>query len=215
MPSVLSTKMLTPAQKNLILHQGFSLVEYNAIQTTPLNKIDQLKNQRFENAIITSQKSVHIIKDLKLNFKQVFCVGKKTQQALEGLDYKVVEVANYGVDLAEIITANYADLNFDFFCGEQRRESIPIKLTKANINFKEHHLYSTSANYKKFDRDFDAILFFSPSAVQSFFHLNPATQAQLICIGKTTAKEASLFSENLLIANTTSIESCIVQLKNC
>ncbi|NGZ89946.1 uroporphyrinogen-III synthase [Psychroflexus maritimus] len=212
MPSVLSTKMLTPAQKNLILNLDFSLVEYNAIQTTPLSEINHLKNQRFENAIITSQKSVKIINELKLDFKQVFCVGKKTQQALQDLGYKVVEVTNYGQDLAEIISTNYAHLSFNFFCGKLRNEAIPNQLKQHQISFTEHQLYETKLNPKKFEREFEAILFFSPSAVRSFFNQNKAQHSQLICIGSTTAQEAKKISKNVHIAKTTSIESCIVKL---
>lgn len=47
MPTVLSTKCLGQTQQNLILNAGWSLVEYNAIQTQQLPNLDDFKKKPF------------------------------------------------------------------------------------------------------------------------------------------------------------------------
>ncbi len=73
-------------------------------------------------------------------------------------------------------------------------------------------MYKTTLNPKKFDRQFDAVLFFSPSGVQSFFSENNIAIGKAICIGKTTASEAKKYTDNVVIANATTVESVIAKV---
>lgn len=212
MPRVLSTKSLSEAQKNLILQAGWSLVTYNAIQTRPLPHLEELKNKKFDNAIVTSQTTVSIVKELNLSFKNLFCVGGKTASKLREAGFNVLEVANYGEDLAKIISTNYSHLSFDFFCGKSRNDALPILLKKQKIKFTEHPLYETISHPKKFESSFDAVLFFSPSGVESYYTNNSFQGERIICIGKTTASAARKVSNQVEIASKTSIESVIVGL---
>ena len=66
-------------------------------------------------------------------------------------------------------------------------------------------------NPMKFHQLFDGILFFSPSGVQSFMVENSMESAMAFCIGETTASEAKKHTENVVIANSTSIESVIAK----
>lgn len=212
MPTVLSTKCLSEAQQNLILQSGWGLVAYNAIQTQQLPNLDDFKKSHFENAIVTSQKTVAILKALQIDLKNAFCVGEKTALKLKEVDYPVVEVANYGKDLAELISTTYGDLKFDFFCGKIRNDELPDLLKKNKVDFTEHHLYKTIHNPKSFDRSFDAILFFSPSGIESYYACNSFQGERIICIGETTASAARKISTQIEIASKTSIESVIVRL---
>lgn len=214
MPTVLSTKCLSEAQQNLILQSGWGLVAYNAIQTHQLPNLDDLKNSHFENAIITSQNTVAILKALQIDLKNAFCVGQKTASKLKEAAYPVVEEANYGKDLAKLISAKYANAQFDFFCGKIRNDELPDLLKKNKIDFTEHHLYETLSHPKSFNRSFDAILFFSPSGVESYYAHNTFQSERIICIGKTTASTAKKITSKIEIASKTSIESVIVRLVN-
>ncbi|WP_127845809.1 uroporphyrinogen-III synthase [Psychroflexus aestuariivivens] len=209
MPSVLSTKILTESQTNLLLNANLSLVQYNAIEIKPLYSPDHFHNVYFENAIVTSQKSVDFIKPAKI--ERCFCVGQKTAERLKNHGFKVEVIAEYGSDLAEVITRKYSDSKFHFFCSEQRRDELPSELKSQKVSFEEIHLYKTQPNLKKFHRNFDSILFFSPSAVKSFFEVNSAKHSKLICIGETTATCARKFSSEVYVAKHTSIESVIVK----
>jgi uroporphyrinogen-III synthase len=212
MPSVLSTKNLTEAQKNLILQAGFSLTAYNAINTVELTNLDYLKKYQAQNAIITSQKTISILKKWKVDLENVFCVGAKTASKLKPFNAEIVEKKNYGKHLAEVISHQYSDLKFDLFCGKLRNEELPEILKKNKVNFKEHHLYETLSNPKEFKRFFDAILFFSPSGVKSYYENNKFKGERIICIGKTTASAAKEIATQVEIASKPSIESVIVKL---
>ena len=213
MPTVLSTKNLKENQKLLLLNAGISLVQYAAI------KIDYLPIEcptNIENAIFTSQNAV------KAFFENVpsraidncFCVGKKTKSMLEENGQNVVKMTEYASELAYYLVKNHKNDSFQFFCGNIRSDEIPSKLKENNINFKEVEVYKTTLNPKKFERQFDAVLFFSPSGVRSFVSENKINNSKAICIGNTTASEAKIYTENVVIANATTVESVIAKAVN-
>ena len=213
MPTVLSTKNLKGNQKLLLLNAGISLVQYAAI------KIDYLPVEcptNIENAIFTSQNAV------KAFFENVpsraidncFCVGKKTKSMLEENGQNVVKMTEYASELADYLVKNHKNDSFQFFCGNIRSDEIPSKLKENNINFKEVEVYKTTLNPKKFERQFDAVLFFSPSGVRSFVSENKINNSKAICIGNTTASEAKIYTENVVIANATTVESVIAKAVN-
>lgn len=213
MPTVLSTKNLKENQKLLLLNAGISLVQYAAI------KIDYLPVEcptNIENVIFTSQNAV------KAFFENVpsraidncFCVGKKTKSMLEENGQNVVKMTEYASELADYLVKNHKNDSFQFFCGNIRSDEIPSKLKENNINFKEVEVYKTTLNPKKFERQFDAVLFFSPSGVRSFVSENKINNSKAICIGNTTASEAKIYTENVVIANATTVESVIAKAVN-
>lgn len=218
MTTVLSTKKLKENQRSLLLNAGVSLVEYNAIKIDfetfeiPVN---------IENAIFTSQNGVNSFFDnmslnnealLDLNaIENCFCVGEKTKMLLEENGLKVTKMTEYASELVEYLVKNHKNDTFHFFCGNIRSDEIPSKLKGNNISFKEIVVYRTSLNPKKFERHFDAVLFYSPSGVRSFVEVNKLNNAKAICIGTTTAEEAKKYTANVQIANTTTVESVIAK----
>jgi uroporphyrinogen-III synthase len=209
MASVLSTKKLSLSQKQLLLNSGKGLVEYDAIQ---IDFIDfKTDSGLIQNAIITSKNTVKAILKKDLKIKNCFCVGEKTASFLRRNNFNVTEIANYGVDLAQIIVEKYLDEQFTFFCGNERRDELPAILKKNNVNFDEIEVYKTKLKPKQFEREFDGILFFSPSGVKSFVSENKLNKSIAFCIGTTTASEAKKYTNNIVIANKPSIENVIVQ----
>jgi uroporphyrinogen-III synthase len=87
-----------------------------------------------------------------------------------------------------------------FFCGDQRREELPAKLTAAGIRVNELVVYRTIQTPRPVDEPYDGVAFFSPSAVHSFFSRNtlPAT-TPLFAIGNTTAKALSTYCSNRVV----------------
>ncbi|PKP25913.1 MAG: uroporphyrinogen-III synthase [Bacteroidetes bacterium HGW-Bacteroidetes-2] len=208
--TVLSTKKLLPNQKKTIHDSGIALVEYNAITIAFLNTIKA--DNPIKNAIITSQNTVKALIKNKIVIQNCYCVGKKTKDLLEKNNYQVKEVANYGKELAEIVAQKYKEENFTFFCGNIRSEEIPKALKENNINFEEIVVYKTTLQPKKFNQQFEGVLFFSPSAVQSFMMENKQENGTAFCIGMSTAEEAKKHTKNIIIANTPSIESVLEQV---
>ncbi len=209
MKSILSTKKLSNSQKQLFLNSGLSLVEYNAITTEATDF--KLPSKKIKNAIFTSKNSVNSISG-KVPVENCFCVGEKTADLANENGFHIQEIADYGKDLAEIIVQKYAEESFTFFCGNIRRDDIPEILKKNKIEFTEIEVYKTSLNPKPFSQEFDGILFFSPSAVQSFTDKNRLKDAMAFCIGKTTAAEAKKHTNHIITATKPSIENVIVQV---
>ena len=215
--TLLSTKKLKLNQKELILNAGLSFVEYDAIKTEsiPFEIPHELKN-----AIFTSQNAVNAY--LKQSAKlpslvgeglglRAFCVGEKTKELLEKNGLKVVEIGENASKLGEKIVKSHKNESFHFFTGNKRRNELPQILADSNIKLTEIEVYKTSLNTKEFYQNFDGILFFSPSGVQSFATHNKFGESLAICIGNTTATEARKHTQNIEIANSTSVESVIAR----
>ncbi len=75
-----------------------------------------------------------------------------------------------------------------FFCGRQHSPVLPDALRASGVAVEEVLVYETQLTPQKVTQDYDAYLFFSPSAVRSFFIHNtiPAGRTA-IAIGATTA----------------------------
>lgn len=209
MPTVLSTKKLALNQKELLLNSGIGLVEYDAIS---IDLIDfNLENKLIENAIFTSKNAVNAIEGKNLKITNTFCVGDKTSFLLEKKGFQILEKADSAKELASKIVQDHGGKEFYFFCGNLRREELPELLENNGIQYKEISVYKTELNPKKFESEFDGILFFSPSAVQSFTKENQLNTTAF-CIGKTTAAEAKKHTEKIVIASRPSIENVIAKL---
>jgi uroporphyrinogen-III synthase len=209
MPTVLSTKKLSEPQRSLLLQAGIGLVEYDAIK---IRSVDFEVEGTIQNAIITSQNTVNALFEKKVQIKNCFCVGEKTKAMLEANGFEVNVITDYGKELAEIIVKEYADKAFAFFCGNLRRDEIPELLQKNHISFTETQVYKTELKPKKFERTFEGVLFFSPSAVESFTKENKLENTTAFCIGTTTAAEAGKYTKQIIIATKPTIENVIVQV---
>ena len=212
---ILSTKKLQPNQKQFLLNADFRLIEADFIQIEfqPF----QL-NSSFDYLIFTSQNAVlSVLKNensVILKDKICFCVGIKTKQLLEENGFKVENSFDYADDLVDYLLKNHSDKKFTFFSGNLRRDTIPTALQKNNIIFEEVEVYKTVLTPHKIDNQIDGILFFSPSAVQSYLKENSISNEIFFCIGTTTAAEIEKSTKNIVIANRPTIENVIIQSIN-
>ena len=93
MKTILSTRKLSTSQRDLILGRGHSVIDYSAIQITPLDF--QVQDQ-IDNVIFTSVNAVTIFFEKKANkvdLGEIFCVGDKTEQKLTEYGQKVTKKA--------------------------------------------------------------------------------------------------------------------------
>jgi uroporphyrinogen-III synthase len=207
---ILSTKILTDIQKKALLDANFSVIDADFIQT---------KNQDFEltqlqdNLIFTSQNAAQSVllhpKSNELKSKNVFCVGLKTKALLEENGFNVIVYVDYASDLAEIITLIYSNESYTFFSGNLRKETLPKALKEAKITFNEIQVYETTLTPQKIKSPLEAILFFSPSGVESYLKENTIKKELCFCIGETTAEALVTKSKNILIAAQPSVENVI------
>ncbi|MGB0896957.1 MAG: uroporphyrinogen-III synthase [Flavobacteriaceae bacterium] len=206
---VLSTKQLSSEQQQKLDDAMFDLEMYDAIS---IKQLPYENSDEVENAIITSQNAAQSIIDGNTQIKQVFCVGQKTASLLKSQNYNVVRIAENALVLAKCIVKNYKNDDFTFFCGNIRRDELPNVLTENSISFNEQVVYETSLKSQKFNKSFDAVLFFSPSAVQSYVQDNSLTNSLAFCIGNTTAEEAKLHCSEVVVATSPTIEDAITAL---
>lgn len=206
MKTVLSTKILTQDQKNLLEKASIQLTEYNAIH---ISFVDFDSDIIVENAIITSQNAAKAAIDKKVLIRNCFCVGEKTQAFLEEHGQNVIKMAHYAEELAKIIQKKYKNEHFTFFCGSLRRDTIPEALKANHISFIEIEVYKTTLNPQTIEGTFDGILFFSPSGVESYMTNNHLEQQIAFCIGKTTAEAVKKYSKKTSIASHPTIESVL------
>lgn len=212
---ILSTKKLLQNQKQFLLNANFSLIEADFIK---------IKNKKFQidknssSLLFTSQNAVKSFlenekaKDFKDN--KIFCVGLKTKALLEQNGFKVVASKEYASELAEIIVNDFSKENFTFFNGNLRRETLPEAFKKANISLEEIEVYETILAPKKINAEVNAILFFSPSGIESYLKENIIEGKKCFCIGTTTAEALKEITENIIIAKQQTVENVIIQAIN-
>jgi uroporphyrinogen-III synthase len=192
------------------LDAGFSVTEANFIKTE--NSDFDLKGIN-DNLIFTSQNAAQSVllhpKCEELKKRNVFCVGIKTKALLEENGFNVDVYVDYASDLAEIITLIYSNESFTFFSGNLRKETLPKALKEAKIKFNEIQVYETSLTPQKIKAAVEAILFFSPSGVESYLKENTIKKELCFCIGETTADALPKTVKNIIIAAQPSIEDVI------
>jgi uroporphyrinogen-III synthase len=104
--------------------------------------------------------------------------------------------------LAEAIIAAGDVKSVVFFCGDKRRDELPQKLKAYQIDVKEFVVYNTTQLKHRVSKHYDGIMFFSPSAVESFFAANrPPQSTILFAIGDTTAGSIEQYSSNKVITS--------------
>ncbi|SHL72225.1 uroporphyrinogen-III synthase [Flavobacterium chilense] len=207
---ILSTKILSPLQKQELTKAGLELIEADFIKTE--NKPFELKNLN-ESLIFTSQNAVHSVlshpKSEELKSKNVYCVGLKTKILLSENGFNVIAYTGYASDLAEIITLIYRNESYTFFSGNLRRDTLPNALKEAGIKLNEIQVYDTSLQPQKIKANPEAILFFSPSGVESYLKDNTINKQLCFCIGETTAEALHKITKNIIIADQPTVEDVI------
>mgnify|MGYP001359906255 CR=1 FL=1 len=211
---ILSTKLLPEAEKAALLSYDYT---EKAFINIALNKNFLVANL-IDFAVFTSPNAVKaIFEDPEHKtkvFKQVFCVGEKTAQLLKTYTIDVHTVCLNAVDLAKALiqTVNKSDL-ITFFCGNLRRDELPDLLRDHEIEVQEIEVYTTTLVGANLNTTFDAVLFFSPSAVKSYVASGNNLNTIAFCIGTTTAVAAIMELENVYVAERPTVASVFALLQ--
>ncbi len=213
MIQILSTKTLLNNQKQALVNANFNVIEVDFIHT----KSQAFKlNEINDNLIFTSQNAVQSFlldpKSEDLKTKNVFCVGLKTKILLSESGFNVIAYTGYAADLAEIITLIYANESYTFFSGNLRRETLPEALKEGKVKFNEIQVYETTLTPQKIKTSVDAIMFFSPSAIESYLKENKIKNETCFCIGTTTSSALEGITKNIVIADQPTIEDVIEEV---
>jgi uroporphyrinogen-III synthase len=210
---IASTKILSGAQRQELVNADLEVYEADFIKT---ESIDFDLKTIHNNLIFTSQnaaQSILLHADCEeLKAKNVFCVGLKTKALLEENGFTVIVYVDYASDLAEIISLIYSNESYTFFSGNLRKETLPKALKEANIQFNEIQVYETTLTPHRLDIPVEALLFFSPSGVESYLSENKIKKEVCFCIGETTAEALVSITKNIRIAENPSIEDVILEV---
>jgi uroporphyrinogen-III synthase len=158
-------------------------------------------------AVFTSMNAVEAVAALNpgiLPRWKVYCIGQTTAHLVREHfgEVLVPAEAQSAGELADVIVQQEGLQQVVFFCGDQRRPELPQKLQQHKINVHEIVVYRTKAVSQPIKKQYDGILFFSPSAVESFFRSNkPGHGTILFSIGETTSATIKQFSGNHVITS--------------
>ena len=203
---ILSTRPLSQQIINKAVEKGVhidtkSFIKTEAI-TSPeiIEQIHSLATKKIT-AVFTSMNAVEEVAanlSIKPDWK-IFCMGGATKELVFNFfgEDKVINSARDSTALSEKIIAAKDLGQVVFFCGDQRLDHLPEVLKANAIDIKEVIVYTTIETPHLIEKNYDGIVFFSPSAVHSFFDINTiTTDVILFAIGKTTATAINTYVQN-------------------
>ena len=206
---ILCTRPVDESIKDLCAANNISVEVISFIDTTPIETVEV--QQEIENALLlstavvfTSMNAVEAVAEFLFDAQpawRIYCMGNTTQQLVKKY-FGEDRIAGTAIDAAALADAIIAadEEEVIFFCGDIRRDELPQALESSNINVQEIVVYETIAVPHKIEKEYHGILFFSPSAVESFFSANKAAaQTVFFSIGNTTAAAIKKFSGNKII----------------
>ncbi|MES1219563.1 MAG: uroporphyrinogen-III synthase, partial [Bacteroidota bacterium] len=180
------------------------------IETEPIQSVDvqqeiELAYVQSTTVIFTSMNAVEAVAAEAEGQNpdwNIYCIGNTTKQLI--IEYfgeeKRLGTANSAAELAELIVEENSSDEVLFFCGDQRRDELPAILRANDIDVTEIVVYHTIPVPRKVTKKYNGILFFSPSAVDSFFKMNKAgEQTILFAIGNTTSNAIKKYTDNKII----------------
>jgi uroporphyrinogen-III synthase len=208
---VLSTKKLDPSLIEQAKQNDIEILEQEFISINLIWSQDKYREIAahfdVEYVAFTSSNAVIAVKNHlvaeRLPWK-IFSLSGKTRTELLDAKYfsgnKIIHAENASALAEKIIQEGASEIVF--FCGDKRREELPWQLKRASIKVTEVIVYTTEETPKKIDEEFDAVLFFSPSAVRSFFSLNKLNH-NVVCfvVGQTTADSVENYCGNEIIVS--------------
>ncbi len=193
-------------------------IKTESIQTKKVQQqVDDISNLN-TTVVFTSSNAVNAVHEYIQNKNvtwKIYCVGNATRLLIEKLfnGVTIVALADNAIALSEkIIADNPLNNQLYFFCGDKKRDELPGMLSKNNIVVNEIEVYTTTIFQHTIKKDYDAVVFFSPSAVDGFFKNNSLNnKTVLFAIGNTTAGEIKKFSKNEIIVSDAPAKKYVIE----
>lgn len=182
-------KMIIPQSVEVKVIPFIEIIPRPGEELKPL--ISQYSSKKL-NVVFTSAhavKFVSVLLEEKPKWK-IYCIRNETRIAVVnwlGGEYSK-KFASNALFLSKLMIADGIK-EAVFFCGNQRLPILPDNLQKNGIHLIEQIVYDTRLTPSKLKQEPDAILFFSPTAVRSFFSMNTLTpDTKVFVMGKTTGE---------------------------
>ena len=212
---VFSTKSLSESQTKLF-HNNIASESSDFIKVRSNRIAPKVVKDGIENVIITSKNGVEALLDNftkeELNFKNIFCVGRRTKKMIQQKIGPVNHTEKNADRLAEYLSKEMKGNSVTYFCSDLRLDTLSKILTENKIEVNEVEAYKTMYSPELVSESIDGMLFYSPSAVNSYLQKN-TTDKVAFCIGASTAKEAQKYFEKVEVAQIPTVES-VIELVN-
>jgi len=220
---ILITRNAPDKQEVLLPEENFELISHEFIKIRPVRSIESSAIAAYSEQadltalLFTSKNAVQCTHDLLPQLRpanNIFCIGGGTSEKAReyyGADH-IAAVADNAASLARELIARPGFRQAVFFCGDKRREDLPEILAAHGINLQEVHVYFTELTPAIIAGHFDGVIFFSPSAVESFFSMN-TIDAGTVCfaIGSTTASALTAITKNRVVVSAAINEKILLE----
>jgi len=205
--TILSTASLPPERlKNIPASVDIQIIPFIEIIQRPgveLMPVISAYGSEKLNVVFTS---AHAVKFISGWLKQkpdwtIYCIRNETRIAV--LNWFGSEVtckfASNALFLSRLMISEGVKKAL-FFCGDQRLDILPDNLRNNGVELDELIVYDTRLKPVKVKEPPDIILFFSPTAVRSFFSMNDISSGTtVIAMGTTTAAALKHYTEHPVI----------------
>ena len=213
----LSPSVVDTAAKRDVLIDVFPFIQVKPRVNEKLNEQISRLSSEFHTTVFTSGNAAKSVIE-KLESKpdwKIYCTSGTTRKIISEFfgSSAIKDTENDALLLAEKIIAD-APGKIIFFCGDHRRDELPAKLAAHHIPVTEIIVYETSLTPKQVSKNYNGILFFSPTAATSFFSVNEIKKDTILfAIGNTTAKAIAQHCQNKIIVSESPVKETLVN--NC
>lgn len=208
--SILCTR---PLEEKLVEEAHINFIDIDVIpfiETEPINSVEVQQEIEYvlslqATVVFTSMNAVEAVAANVVDEQpvwKIYCIGFTTTALIRKLFpfSEIIATAENAADLASLIVDGQLSDEIVFFCGDQRREELPQILREHQIAVNDIVVYQTISLPQKVKKDYIGILFFSPSAVDSFFEMNKVTEHTVFfAIGNTTASCIRKYNNNRIL----------------
>ena len=200
------------SEKNIII-SDFDFLNYEYIQS---QDIINLLSDNTAPLIFSSQHAVKAIlqlltkNNLQLKSKSCYTIEGVTENLALKNGFTILGSAKDSNLLANKIIEQKRD-RLIFCCGNIRLNNLKDILIKNKIELLELEVYKKTLTPHKLHNNFDGIMFFSPSQIDSFLKTNSLSiDTPSFCIGNTTANYLKSKNHlNFIISKNQSVKSVI------
>jgi len=190
--------------------QGIDIRVLSFIDTAPVQSVEVAEEVEQASllqttVVFTSMNAVEAVTEILFGLVpdwQIYCIGFTTRNLVAAYfgEDSIAGTADSAANLAKTIIRDAQADEVYFFCGDQRRDELPSILSPVGIVLHEIVVYETIATPHKLTEAFAGVLFYSPSAVDSFFiHNKLAEHALAFAIGTTTSHAIEKYAGNKII----------------
>jgi len=178
-----------------------SMMEVIKINCLPFD-IKSIDWKEIDGIIFTSENAVNCFFSNAKNAdflaeKTIISTSGKTAETLSEKGYSPTITGKNAEEISHKIILSGSVKSMLHICGNLTLNTLKTNLEKENIKYKPLIVYQTIAlENKKPAEKFDAILFFSPSGVESYFKYNTIENEAPCCIGATTAAAFTKITQN-------------------